>query len=120
LKVRCIKKDPWVTVGKEYLVLGVYGREASFKYRLIGDDKITPALQDAELFELTSPQIPRDWIFRVYPESQWEMTPAAWATPGFWTAYFDGDADAKSIFSQVVLAMQESGDDHRILNRTST
>ena len=53
IKVRCIKKDAWLTVGKEYLVLGVYGRRTSFKYRVFGDDGHTPALQDADLFEPT-------------------------------------------------------------------
>ena len=105
MKVRCIKNDAWVTPGKEYLVLGVYGRGASIKYRLVGDDGHTPALQDAELFELTSPDIPKDWIFRVYPASEWEMTPAAWARDGFWTAYFEGDATAKVTYAQVVSAL---------------
>lgn len=107
MRVRCIKKDAWVTAGKEYLVLGIYGRGTSFKYRLIGDDKRTPALHDSELFQLTAPQIPNDWIFRVFPDSEWEMTPAAWASEGFWTAYFDGDAAARAAFSQVVSALEE-------------
>jgi hypothetical protein len=59
LKVRCIKvlssstrsapamQDAWVTVGKEYLVLGVYGRAASFKYRLIGFLRCRLAADDA-------------------------------------------------------------------------
>jgi hypothetical protein len=106
MKVRCIKKDAWIAVGKEYPVLGLYGRGSSFKYRLIGDDNVTPALHDAELFEVTSPEIPEGWIFRVYPASEWEMTPAAWAREGFWTAYFDGDAVAKATFSHVVSALQ--------------
>lgn len=107
MKVRCIKKDAWLTIGKEYLVLGVYGGGASFKYRLIGDDNYTPALHDAGLFELISPQIPRDWIFRVYPGAEWEITPAAWATEGFWGAYFDGDVSAKTVFTEVVSTLEE-------------
>ena len=34
-----------------------------------------PARHDAELFELTSPRIPRDWVFKVYPSKEWEMAP---------------------------------------------
>jgi hypothetical protein len=105
VKVRCVKKDAWVTIGKEYLILGIYGQRASFKYRLIGDDRHTPALHDEEIFELSSPEIPDGWIFRAYPASEWEMTPAAWASDGFWTAYFDGDAAAKALFSQVLSAL---------------
>lgn len=105
MKVRCTTKDAWLTLGKEYIVLGVYGRGATFKYRLIGDDGRTPALHNAELFELTSSRIPGDWIFKVYPNKEWAITPAAWATHGFWTAYFDGDAAAKAIFTQVLSAL---------------
>jgi hypothetical protein len=109
MKVRCIKKDAWVTFGKEYLVFGVYGRGASLKYRLIGDDGHTPALQDAVLFELISSEIPKGWIFRIYPASEWEITPAAWASDGFWTSYFNGDAATKITFTQVVLELQGQG-----------
>jgi len=107
VKVRCIKSDAWVTLGKEYLVLGIYGRGASFKYRLVGDDGHTPALQDADSFELTSGQIPKDWIFRVYQASEWEIVPLGLAGDGFWTAYFDGDAAARIAFTQVVSTLME-------------
>jgi hypothetical protein len=107
MKVRCIKQDSWLSVGREYLVLGTYGRGASFKYRLIADDGRTPALHDAELFELTSPLIPRDWVFKVYPSMEWEMAPTAWAGEGFWVAYFDGDAAAKTTFARIVSELRE-------------
>ena len=107
MRVRCTKNDAWVTIGKEYIVLGVYGRGISFKYRLIGDDTHTPALHDAALFELTSSQIPGDWVFRAYPNMEWEITPEAWAIEGFWPAYFDGDSTANDLFKKVVLALGE-------------
>jgi hypothetical protein len=105
LKIRCIKKDPWLTIGKEYLVLGVYGRGNSFKYRILADDGRTPALHDSDLFELVSAKIPREWVFHVYPPSEWEISPAVLAEEGFWVAYFDGDATARADFDQVVLAL---------------
>lgn len=108
MKIRCVKKDAWVTIGVEYHVLGVHGRGALFKYRIVGDDSQTPALHDEKLFELTSSEIPKDWIFRVYPGSEWELTPSAWASGGFWTAYFDGDTAAKAIFTQVMSVLQKA------------
>jgi hypothetical protein len=64
-------------------------------------------LHDAESFELSSPRIATGWIFKSYANSEWEMTPAAWAADGFWTAFFDGDAAAKGIFAQVVSELNE-------------
>ena len=98
--------DGWVTIGRNYLVLGVYGRSNTIKYRILGDDDRTPALQLAEQFEITSPEIPADWIFRVYSPSEWEILPAAWSIDGFWMAYFDGEPSAKAIFEQEVSAMK--------------
>lgn len=115
MRVRCTKNDAWVTVGTEYLVLGVYGRGTSFKYRRIGDDAQTPALHNAELFALVSSQIPKNWIFRVYPGAEWEITPAGWAPEGFWMAYFDGDATALRVFGEVVSALKKNAEDSLIL-----
>lgn len=116
MKVACIRlnqpteanspnQDGWVTVGREYVVLEVCGRGSSLKYRILGDDGVTPALQAAEQFEITSPEIPSDWIFRVYPPQEWELTPAAWSADGFWMAYFDGDASAKDLFEKIASAL---------------
>ncbi len=101
------KKDEWLTIGKEYLVLGVYGRESTIKYRLLGDDKTTPAMHNAENFDLTSEKIPSNWLFRVYPEvSEWAFTPSAWAKEGFWMAFFDGDPTARILFNTVVSELE--------------
>jgi hypothetical protein len=99
------KSDGWVTIGRHYVVLAVYGRGDGLRYRIIGDDGITPAFQDAEQFEITSSEIPTNWIFRVYPNLEWEMTHKAFSDSGFWSAFFDGDSSATSIFEQMVLEM---------------
>ncbi len=98
-----------LTVGKEYVVLSVNGRGSTIKYRLLADDRTTPALHNAEQFEITSPKIPEDWVFRIYPKaSEWVITPSHWAGEGFWMAYFDGDAAAKSLFERTVLAIESA------------
>jgi hypothetical protein len=100
------KQDERLTLGKEYVVLGIEGQGAIINYRILGDDGITPVLQPSEKFKITSPEIPPDWIFRIYPvESEWVITPAAWAGDGFWVAYFDGDADAKSLFERIAMEL---------------
>jgi hypothetical protein len=104
-----VKQDAWLTVGKEYVVLSVNGRGSTIKYRLLGDDRTTPALHNAEQFEITSPKIPEDWVFRIYPRaSEWVITPSSWAGEGFWTAYFDADAAAKSLLEKTALAIESA------------
>lgn len=116
MKIRCLrvsassdeqKRNAWLTVGKEYLVLGVHGEAGQLKYRLVGDDPI-PIIQDAELFEVVSPEIPSGWAFRVYVTfKDWALEPAAWSVPGFWEAYFDGDSSAKRIFEQELSKLKQ-------------
>jgi len=120
LKIRCAKIldqfgastsvscDSWLTVGSIYLVLGVYGRGSSIKFRVMSDEGVTPALHDANQFEIIAPEIPNSWIFRTFPNSEWQLIPAAWAGKGFWEAYFDRDAAARSLFDAEVAAMQEA------------
>ena len=103
---RKLEQDSWLTVGREYVVLGVYGRGSTIKYRLIGDDESTPALHRAEQFDIKSNTIPADWSFKLYPETfEWMIEPSVLAADGFWTAYFDGDSAARSTFDNVVLAL---------------
>ena len=97
--------DGWVTLGKEYVVLGVYGRPTEIKYRILSDDGQTPALHTAEHFKIVSPAIPADWIFSIYPDAEWKITPAGLSGDDFWTAYFDGDAVAEAAFEQVAQAL---------------
>lgn len=120
MKIRCIKllnhldkspnpdtRNAWLTVGKEYMVLGIYGDGATLKYRLIADDNHTPGLQDADQFEITAPEIPSGWMFHIYQAGQWVMQPSAWVKTGFWEAYFDQDEAAELIFDTEVLRLKE-------------
>ena len=94
--------DGWVTVGQKYVVLEIYGRGDTLKYRIIGNDNSTPAYQSAEQFEIASPDIPTGWSFRAHPNREWVLGPAAWSEVGFWNAYFDGDEAAITTFEEVV------------------
>lgn len=106
--VKCIRSDEWVSIGKEYTVLGVYGRGSEIKYRLIGNDKRTPALHKSHLFALTSSSIPGDWLFLVHSGDKWELSPAEFADDKFWTAYFDGNPAAKIKFAEVVSRLEST------------
>lgn len=105
----------WLTIGKEYVVLSVYGRGDRLDYRIIGDDRFTPALQAASQFEIIDGNIPNDWMFRQYSDSEWVIMPAAWSADGFWVAYFDREASARAIFEQVVSIIFAKDQDRRSL-----
>lgn len=96
--------DGWLTIGREYIVLGVYGRSGAIKYRILGDER-TPALHDVGQFRVLSSEIPSGWEFRLFDDQEWEITPAAFAGEGFWTAYFDGDPSARSAFDRIALEL---------------
>jgi hypothetical protein len=118
MKVRCNKimradgsltseaRNQKLTVGNEYTVLGIHGGEpGSIRYRLMGDDQHTPAIHNAEQFDIVSSEISSGWVFQIYPSLAWSLGPAAWAKKGFWEAYFDGDNEAKAIFDEELLAI---------------
>lgn len=97
--------NAWLTTGREYVVLGLYGRGRAVKFRILGDDGTTPALHPADRFRVVVPDIPRDWAFRLFPENEWEIGPAAWSGDGFWVAYFDGEPSARAAFEEVAGAL---------------
>ena len=99
------KSDGWLTIGREYVVLGIYGREREIKFRILGDDGTTPALHSSDRFKVISSDIPSDWTFRIFPGNEWEIGPAAWSGAGFWNAYFDGEPSARTVFDAIAIAL---------------
>ena len=91
--------DGWITLGHKYAVLGVYGRHGTVRFRILGDNRMTPALHNSEHFEIVSATIPLGWIYDMGRANEWRIVPKTFSNPGFWTAYFDGDMEARRIFS---------------------
>lgn len=100
-----LKSDGWLTIGREYVVLGIYGRGKDISFRILGDDGRIPALHSAEQFEIQVPELPANWVFHLFPGSDWEIGPTAWSGEGFWNAYFDGDALARDVFEKEVVTL---------------
>ncbi len=108
MKVKCKQLNPenkknyvnWITEGKDYHVLSIFcDKRSIFFYRIIGDDGITPALYESSLFIPISSKIPCNWIIDL-DEDVFQLSPASWLTSGFWEQYFDGDQEARKIFSK--------------------
>jgi len=108
------QKDSWLTTGHTYTVLSVIvGASGKLQFRLIGDDKYTPFLADANQFEVTDTKIPKSWEINFSPNSHFSISPKAWCRVGFWDDYFDGDPEAEAIFDREkeVIFSEESGAD---------
>lgn len=115
MRVRCINNrstnslsDDWVTIGREYLVLAVYGDATGIKFRLLSDDDTTPALFEATDFIMLETTLPGDWEFSLSESRSWELSPRQWAKSSFWNSYFDGDPIALKAFDEGLNMMKES------------
>jgi len=93
--------NSWLTVGRTYVVLAVFVAEgASPKYRIIGDDAVTPALHAAIQFDIVSGALPTIWKAHLVPRKYFELAPLSWTVAGFWEAYFDRDPVAEAAFRE--------------------
>lgn len=96
---RLIDEDPWLTMGKEYIVLSVFiATGEPVEYRLISDESKTPALFAANQFDVIDGSLPFNWIANTVPGSYLELAPSLWTRKGFWEDYFDGVSIARGHF----------------------
>lgn len=110
MKVQCIhlvnpisgdpeSRSPWLTVGKEYLVLAVSVLpERGVMFRIVADDGHSPMLFKARQFAVTVTDVPSIWKVRGDDDGGLEFGPDPWLRPGFWEDYFDGLPDASADF----------------------
>jgi hypothetical protein len=94
------KSDSWLTIGNSYYVLEICRSNDCIKYRLVGDFSPTPALHEAEKFEIVSNEITDGWVFQLYGKYDWTIGPKAWSAKGFWESFFDQDEAAEATFNE--------------------
>ena len=98
----------WVTLGKIYTVLEIFvGGGCEISFRILTDDRNSPGLQPASQFEIVSTHVPREWQINFVSGSHLEMAPGPWLRDGFWEDYFNGESEAKRIFSKVAQSIIE-------------
>ena len=109
MKVRCVQvpspteslvldSSPWITVEREYAVLGilaVFGRPVEL--RLLTDDGWSLGLFRADCFLTVDSAIPPNWDALVREGGILELAPRAWLANGFWESYYDGDPAAREL-----------------------
>ena len=109
MKVRCIKlldskglpakRSAWVKLGGIYHVLSVWIESGQTMLRLIGEEP-TPALFEAEMFEVVSSIIPVNWVITSPKPGLLSLAPNAWNVSGFWENFFDGETRASASFEE--------------------
>lgn len=77
--------SPWITIGKEYIVLEVEiypGKD--ILYRLIGDNSDeAPALYDSKQFEIISGKLSSNWKINQLKSGALNLGPESWQPLGF-------------------------------------
>jgi hypothetical protein len=68
------------------------------KFRILGEEKATPALFEPEMFEIVTSVIPAVWVVTSPKPGALSFTPASWSRPGFWEDFFDGHPEARATF----------------------
>lgn len=100
MRVRCISnrcrdgRTAALSVGESYEVLGI---EADY-FRVI-DDTGDPVLFEPSLFERLDDTRPAEWTCE-FDEGVEYAGPAEFARPGFWEAFHEHDAEARSVYSR--------------------
>ena len=117
MKIRCVRqldertgaqieRSTWLTVGAVYHVLEIVVSEVgTIKFRLLGDDKWTPALHLSTQFELVSGLIPACWAVQFGLDGSLKLAPNMWMDRGFWERYFDGSTRERQIFEDTYKAI---------------
>ncbi|HEY2567136.1 MAG TPA: hypothetical protein VGH95_05480 [Candidatus Aquirickettsiella sp.] len=121
MKVKCItiynehtktyeKESSWITIGKEYIVLGIEIRPHEVSYLIASDSEQMPILQYATQFEIISGKVPSNW--KILPDkfALFSILPSAWCEPGLMEAFYDQDPEALKIYRrEAMLIYQEEG-----------
>lgn len=111
MRVRCQKivnpvtlevedRNPWISVGQEYVVLEILAVPGSYVHLRIHLDSPVPSVWDAAMFETVDRSIPSNWVVDVDREGQVSMGPDTWIRSGFWESYFDADEAALAVFER--------------------
>jgi hypothetical protein len=104
--------SPWLTLGKEYVVLAIEVYKSKNLYLLVDDSSNqSPGLHDAKQFEVLSHTIPSNWIVNPGELELVTIGPKAWSEPGFWEDCYDHDPKALEIYKREArIIMEEEGE----------
>jgi hypothetical protein len=99
-----IASSPWARIGDDYDALSLVieqGENGRIFVRILGRGEPGPTLHFLNEFEIVDSSIPSNWgVFPTPRGNGLFIGPAAWAEPGYWEKFFDGDPDAVRAFEE--------------------
>ena len=113
MKVRCIRlishvdgsemtDSPWLTVGRQYLVVSVVavpGRHVSLQ---IINDQSRLGMFDSRMFTTSHHSVPPNWVVKVSHEGVLEFAPEPWQEAGFWERFYNDEPEAIRICEEEI------------------
>ncbi|MCG8417845.1 MAG: hypothetical protein MJE77_07875 [Proteobacteria bacterium] len=97
----------WLRRDTVYLVLAVESSGTSATaYRIESEDNRTPALFETDLFSIVDNRVSSCWVVVKDENCPLQFMPAAWNEDDFWDRFFDGDADARRAYEEVIQTMR--------------
>lgn len=118
MKVKCTKlynehtkeyeeKNSWLTIGKEYVVLGIEVRQNKVSFLIVSDSIGQPVLANAIQFEVLNKRIPNTWRISTEALALFSIEPEAWQKPGFWEDCYDHEPEAVELYKREARIMHE-------------
>ena len=102
------ESSPWLTIGKEYIVLAIEVYPTKNYFLLVDDSSNqAPHLHDAKQFEVISHHISSNWRINKGDLDIMTIAPEAWQDPNFWEKCYDGDPSALEIFKHEARIIME-------------
>lgn len=100
-----LSSSPWLTIGREYLVLEIEAKPARAVSFLVEGDQPGPTLWDSTLFELVTSHVPSVWVAGLDDSGVLTLAPEQWQSSDFWERYFDKVPDAVDAFESARAAI---------------
>ena len=108
-----VPESRWLTLHAEYVVLSISAEPGGpLHFRILADDRYTPALFDSAMFAVTDGAIPPNWTVETDEGGALELGPARWLASGFWEAFFERDPHAVQVFAEEMGVILASLDQH--------
>lgn len=97
-------KDPNVTIGKKYLVFGIYLRPNSQEYpslvTVLRDSDDYPVQFELKYFDIVDERLPENWVFADLGNAYYRLCSQEFLGD-FWERFHDTDEQAERTFQEV-------------------
>lgn len=98
-----IESSPFLTIGKEYVVLGIHIDGLGIqKYQIISDDNDdVPILTNISQFKIICNKIPKCWRVDINLNGNLYFSSEEWMGDSFWDDLYDEKPEAIAIYERI-------------------